>query len=133
MKRIFGKAIVLAALALLVIGIAGLAGCGYGSPPAGTTAPTTPAATQPPQAGTHESVSIAGFAFSPATLTVPAGTTVTWTNNDATTHTVTSDTGAFNSSFLSPGATFSFTFTQAGTYKYHCSIHTYMTAEVVVQ
>ena len=96
-----------------------------------TTAPASTPTTAPPSTG--NSVSIANFAFSPQTLTVKAGTKVTWTNKDSVTHTVTADKGAFNSGPLSPGNTFSFTFTQAGTYSYHCSIHTSMMATIVVQ
>jgi hypothetical protein len=57
---------------------------------------------------------------------------VTWTNMDSATHTVTSDTGAFDSKNLANGASFSFTFTQAGSYAYHCAIHTRMVASIVV-
>jgi plastocyanin len=71
--------------------------------------------------------------FNPATLTVPAGTTVTWGNNDVTTHTVTSDTGAFNSNNLNSGNTFQMKFDNPGQYKYHCSIHSFMTGTIVVQ
>ena len=78
-------------------------------------------------------VSLANFTFSPATLPVKAGTTVTWTNNDSTTHTVTSDSGVFNSGNLAPGATFSYTFNSTGTFTYHCSIHTYMKGTIIVQ
>ena len=78
-------------------------------------------------------VSIANFAFSPATLPIPAGTTVTWTNNDSTTHTVTSDNGVFDSGNLAPNAIFSYTFSNAGTFAYHCSIHTSMTGKIVVK
>jgi len=77
-------------------------------------------------------VSISGYAFNPASLNVSTGTTVTWTNNDSVTHTVTSDTGAFTSGNLDPGQTFSFTFSQAGTFAYHCSIHTSMHGTVTV-
>ena len=77
-------------------------------------------------------VSISGYAFDPASLSVSTGTTVTWTNNDSVTHTITSDTGVFSSSDLSPGQTFSYTFNQAGTFAYHCSIHTYMHGTVTV-
>ena len=73
------------------------------------------------------------FAFSPLTLTVKTGTKVTWTNKDTVTHTVTDDKGAFNSGLLTPGNSFSFTFTQAGTYSYHCNIHHSMMATIVVQ
>ncbi len=100
-----------------------------------TTAPTntpTTASTSTP-ASTGNSVTIMNFAFSPATLTVKTGTKVTWTNNDTVTHTVTADQGAFDSGNISPGSTFSFTFTKAGTYSYHCNIHHSMTATITVQ
>jgi plastocyanin len=81
--------------------------------------------------GTNE-VWIQGMTFNPATITVAAGTTITWTNKDAITHTVTSDTNLFNSGNIVSNGTYSFTFPTAGTYPYHCSIHTTMTAKVIV-
>jgi len=78
-------------------------------------------------------VTIMDFAFAPATLTVAPGTTVTWTNQGPTVHTATSDTGVWDSHTLKAGGTFSFTFKQAGTYSYHCSIHPRMTAQIIVQ
>jgi plastocyanin len=100
-----------------------------------TTAPTNTPTTAPTNTptSTGNSVSIMNFAFSPLTLTVKTGTKVTWTNKDTVTHTVTADQGAFNSGFLSSGNGFSFTFTQAGTYSYHCNIHHSMMATIVVQ
>jgi plastocyanin len=77
-------------------------------------------------------VSIVDFAFQPASIEVPVGSTVTWTNTGAVPHTVTSDSGAFDSGQLSPGASFSQTFDTAGTFTYHCSIHPQMTGTVVV-
>ncbi len=77
-------------------------------------------------------VSISGFSFQPQTINVSAGTTVTWTNLDSVAHTVTSDTGLFDSSSLSTGQTFSRTFNTAGNYDYHCSIHPSMTGRVAV-
>ena len=77
-------------------------------------------------------VTIANFAFSPATLTINVGSKVTWTNTDSVTHTVTSNNGVFDSGDLAPNATFSYTFNTAGTFVYHCSIHTYMTGTVIV-
>jgi len=77
-------------------------------------------------------ITIQGFAFAPATITIPVGTKVTWTNKDAATHTVTSDTGAFDSKNMPNGATFSFTFNQAGSFAYHCDIHARMVATIVV-
>ena len=77
-------------------------------------------------------VTIHNFAFGPQVVTVKAGTTVHWTNNDTEAHTVTSDTGAFKSPVLQPGAGYSFTFTKPGTYSYYCTIHPFMKAKVVV-
>jgi plastocyanin len=78
-------------------------------------------------------ITISNFAFSPDSTTVKVGTKVTWTNNDSAPHTVTSDSGSIlNSDTLNKGDSFSFTFDQAGTYKYHCKIHPSMTAVVTV-
>lgn len=79
------------------------------------------------------SVTIVDFAFQPAAITVPVGTTVTWTNRGQVVHTTTSDTGVWDSGLLNPGGTFSRQFTQAGTFAYHCNVHPSMTATVVVQ
>ena len=81
------------------------------------------------------SVSIQGFAFNPSTnLTVHAGDSVIWTNNDGASHTASSTSGpaSFDSGTISGGATFSFTFTTAGTYNYRCDFHTSMTASLTV-
>ena len=73
------------------------------------------------------------MAFGPATLTVKTGTTVTWKNNDDIAHTVTSDDGTtFDSGTLAAGASFSFTANTGGTYAYHCTIHSGMTATLIV-
>jgi plastocyanin len=87
--------------------------------------------TRPAQADSG-SVTIQNFAFNPSPLNVPVGSTVTWTNADGSAHTTTSDNGAWDSGALSNGAHFSFTFTQAGTYTYHCAIHSYMHGTIVV-
>lgn len=81
--------------------------------------------------GTNE-VWIKGMAFNPSTITVAAGTTITWTNKDAVAHTVTSDTDLFDSGNMGSNETFSFKFTTAGSYTYYCTIHPSMTAKVVV-
>ena len=78
-------------------------------------------------------VSIAGFKFSPATLTISNGATVTWKNNDSAPHTVTADDNSFTSATLNQGDTYTHKFTAAGTVNYHCSVHPMMTASVVVQ
>jgi plastocyanin len=78
-------------------------------------------------------VKIDNFSFGPATLTVPVGTSVTWTNRDDIPHTVVSTEGAFKSKVLDTDEKFTFTFSKAGTYPYFCSIHPKMTGKVIVQ
>ncbi len=137
-------------LTAVVVAMLVLAACGgsdgngglYGG---GTTKTTPPGTTPATTAGGGESVTIADMAFSPAKLTVKAGTTVTWTNQDGVSHTVTSTDGPgtdaattslFDSGALSQGETFSFTFDKPGTYDYECTIHATMAsmhAEVVVE
>ena len=75
---------------------------------------------------------IQGSAFTPDKITVTAGTTITWTNKDGAVHTVTSDTGLFDSGNISGNGTFSHKFSTPGTYPYHCAVHTTMTGSVVV-
>lgn len=77
-------------------------------------------------------VFIQGHAFNPSNITVAVNTTVTWTNKDAVSHTVTSNTGVFGSALLGTNGTFSFKFTAAGIYPYHCTPHPDMTATVTV-
>jgi plastocyanin len=97
-------------------------------PPAASTAPSGA-----PPAAAGSTVSIASFSFQPAALTVSVGTTVTWTNNDTASHTVTADDGSFKSGTLGKGVTFSQTFATAGTFAYHCAFHSSMTATITVQ
>ncbi|HTF26564.1 MAG TPA: cupredoxin family copper-binding protein [Candidatus Limnocylindria bacterium] len=78
-------------------------------------------------------VKIDNFSFGPGTLTVPVGTTVTWTNRDDIPHTVVSTEGAFKSKVLDTDEKFAYTFSKAGTYPYFCSIHPKMTGKVIVQ
>jgi plastocyanin len=78
-------------------------------------------------------VKIDNFSFGPADVTVPVGTTVTWTNRDDIPHTVVSTDKVFKSKVLDTDEKFSFTFSKAGTYPYFCSIHPKMTGKVVVQ
>jgi plastocyanin len=78
-------------------------------------------------------VKIDNFSFGPATLTVPVGTTIAWTNRDDIPHTVVSTDGVFKSKVLDTDEKFSFTFSKAGTYPYFCSIHPKMTGKVIVQ
>jgi len=78
-------------------------------------------------------VKVDNFSFGPASLTIAAGTTVTWTNRDDIPHTIVSTDKVFKSKVLDTDEKFSFTFSQAGTYPYFCSIHPKMTGSVVVQ
>lgn len=112
--KLFNKKFLI--LALLLMGVVAVSGCT--SQNNTTTSPNT--------------VNIQNMAFNPSSLTVPVGTTVKWVNMDSTTHTVTSDTGVFNSGNLNNGQSFSYTFSQAGTFPYHCSIHTNMHGTITV-
>jgi plastocyanin len=78
-------------------------------------------------------VVVDNFSFTPATVVVPVGTTVTWTNHDDIPHNVVSPERKFKSPALDTDEVFSHTFTVAGTYKYYCSIHPRMTGQVVVR
>jgi len=78
-------------------------------------------------------VKIDNFSFTPATITVPVGTTVRWTNRDDIPHTVVNDDQKFDSKALDTDDQYSYTFTKPGTYGYFCSIHPKMTGKVVVQ
>src|SRR5438270_2886318 len=78
-------------------------------------------------------VRIDNFTFQSQTLTVAAGTEVTWVNRDDIPHTVVSESQVFKSKALDTDEKFSYKFTQPGTYKYFCSIHPKMTAEIVVK
>ena len=89
----------------------------------GSTGGTVPGANE---------VWIQNMAFNPSTISVSAGTTITFTNKDAIGHTVTSDSGLFDSGTVATNGTYQYTFSTAGTYAYHCKIHPSMTASVTV-
>jgi plastocyanin len=78
-------------------------------------------------------IKIDNFSFSPAELTVPANTQVTWVNRDDVPHTVVSTDKKFKSQALDTDETFSFTFTEPGTYEYFCSVHPRMVGKIIVQ
>jgi len=82
---------------------------------------------------TPNTVTMAGMAFTPATITVSPGTTITWKNTDNMAHTVTADDNSFDSGNIGAGSSFSKTFSVAGTYNYHCTIHAGMNGKVIVQ
>ena len=142
MRLIDFRGRVLAATVLVIALATVVAACG-GSSSASTTTPATP--TTAGGAAASSGVVILNFAFTPKTLTVSPGTTVTWTNNDSTPHNVISTaslslnsatTSVFASGTLGQGQTFSFAFTRKGIYFYECSIHkglAAMHAEVIVK
>lgn len=110
-------------IAVLVIGVLAFI---FSQQPSSNN-PTTPSNTQ------SNEISIKGFAFSPSTISIKVGDTLTWTNQDSTSHTVTSDSGSeLSSATLSQGQTYSHTFNTAGTYSYHCTFHSGMKAKVIV-
>jgi plastocyanin len=78
-------------------------------------------------------VKIDNFVFAPQAITVPVGTTVTWTNSDDIPHTTVSTDGVFKSKVMDTDEKFSYTFTKAGTYSYFCSVHPKMTGQIVVK
>ena len=92
-----------------------------------------PMAAVPARAATEHIVDIRDMTFAPRTLTIAAGDTVTWTNSDSMPHTATSEDDAFDSGNLDEGQSFSFTFTEPGTYEYVCGIHPRMTGTIVVE
>jgi len=148
------------ALVVALVAVIALAGCGkisnsYGQSnssggatsggAAATPMPTMSSGGAAVTPATGNAVAIQNFSFTPQTLTVKAGTKVTWTNNDTTIHNVTSTNGPgigaattslFSSGSLNGGQSFSYTFTKAGTYYYECTIHASMAsmhATVVVK
>lgn len=114
-------------LTLMAVGVVVLSGCSsYGG--SSNSSSTSTSSTSSVEAN---AINIQNFAFSPATLTVKKGTTVTWTNNDSAPHQIKSAT--FNSSQLGKGQTFSFTFNDSGTFDYSCAIHPSMLGKIIVE
>lgn len=112
---------------LMIVSIILLTACSMKTSP-------TDAGNQPliPVTG-EKNVTIDNYAFSPADLTVKVGTTVTWTNKDAAGHNViATDNSWGSSSLLKTGQSYRYTFTKAGTFPYHCGIHTEMKATITV-
>ena len=84
-------------------------------------------------AASPATVKIDNFAFAPATLTITAGTTVTWKNDDDSPHRIGDKNGTFKSAALDTDDTFSHTFTVPGEYAYICTIHPYMAGTIIVK
>ena len=113
---------------LIVLTLIAVAACSGSSASAASPAAGSPAA----PAGGATAVAIKDFAFNPATNSVPTGSKVTWTNNDTAAHTVTFDDGSADSGNIAPGSIFDHTFATAGTFAYHCTIHSQMKGAVTV-
>ena len=77
-------------------------------------------------------VAIKNYAFKPVSLTVKAGTRITWTNHDATAHTATADQGSLDTGTINPGQSKTIDFNKPGTYTYHCAFHAFMTGTIKV-
>ena len=142
-----------------MFGLAALAaGCGQVTGPTGTMAPAvsasaggasesqvwvapsnlgSPAAASVPVVAASESqvreVAIDNFSFNPPTVTVPAGTTISWVKHDDVPHTVTANDHSFSSKGLDTDVRFSRVFTAPGTYAYFCAVHPHMTGQVIVK
>ena len=95
--------------------------------------PELTAAGQGVAAASPVTVTIDNFAFAPATLTVTAGTTVTWKNDDDSPHRIADKNGTFKSAALDTDDTFSHTFATPGEYPYICTIHPYMIGKIIVK
>jgi plastocyanin len=124
-------------LVALVVGTAavGLTACGDDEPAGSDGMSASGDATGGTAGGGASEVSISGFEFQPGDLTVAAGTTVTWTNDDRSPHSIQddSDLGAEEGPDLARGDTFELTYDEPGTYPYLCGIHNYMTGTITVE
>ena len=125
-----------AAPAALLVGFALLlAGCGGGG--GGTDSSSSGSAAAPGSSGSGQSskaVTIKDYTFKPATITVPIGTTVDFTNHDSNAHTATSkESGVFDTEAIQPGKSGSVTLETAGTFTYYCVFHPFMKGTIVVE
>lgn len=118
------RIVAIAIIGLLVLSAFALTACGSKTPS------TTPGSSGGTSGGA--SVAMQNFAFSPATVEIKVGESVTWTNNDSVSHTVDGD-GGIASGDMAGGATYTKKFDTAGTFAYKCSIHPSMTGKVVVK
>lgn len=118
---------------LLAVFTLAISACGEEKSTTDGTASTTSASGSTSTSANSSVVNISGSAFDPAELTVAVGTTVTWSNNDSLTHTVTASGGAFNSGDMKRGQNFGYTFNEPGTFEYGCTIHPAMQGTVIVK
>lgn len=133
-------------LVVILLGLFLIAGCSRTSnenqqitneqPPAEIPIENNQGAQEPVVESTPQTfnIKIKSYAFSPAELRIKKGDTIIWTNNDAVSHTVTSNSGSeLNSEALSQEETYSHTFNAQGTYEYHCNPHPFMKAKIIVE
>ncbi len=119
-------------IAFLVTGVIFIVGCGTASQES-PRAPETEGEDISSKTLAINELEISNFAFSPETVTVPVGATVTWYNRDSASHTLTSRETLFDSGGLALNESFSYTFSLKGTYEYYCAIHPYMRGTVIVK
>lgn len=119
---------------LMLVSALMLSSCSLGIRKMLGMAPTAEPAKTSSSKPAADAVNITKTNLAPHTIDVTVGTTVTWTNKDTVPHTLVSDTGStINSGPINPGATFTFTFTQAGTFPYHASDNKELTGTVIVK
>jgi len=130
------------AVVVVIIGIVYFSRGGYR-----TASPASAPSSTPSSSGTTQNtgaaqnnnqtsstaVTIQNFAFSPASLKIKKGDTVTWTNEDSAPHQIASDNNVFSGNSIGKGQTYSFKFSETGTFAYHCAIHPSMKGTVVVE
>ena len=121
---------------VLAVGAPVVAFAKQATPPGGSPAASpvaSPGASPVATPGGGVTIDVVNFAFEPPSLTVAAGTTVTWVNVSSTIHNTVADDKTWQSEILDPGESFSFQVTQPGTYSYLCTIHPDMKAELTVE
>jgi plastocyanin len=130
----------LGTILLALLCLTACSGSGLTTSPTPTPTPTPAPAPSPAPTGTTASVSIVNgasllstTAYSPNPLNVSVGTTVTWKNNDSTTHDSTAVNGSFATGSIAPGGSMSVKFQSAGTFQYFCTIHPGMVGTITVQ
>ena len=128
------KALTLGLLVFSLVLLVLLAGCGLSS--GGSTTATPPTASGPQPTVHITGSAYATYQFSPASITIKVGTTVVWISGADVPHSATSDPGSavtWDSGAIPPGGgTYRFTFTQVGTFPYHCTYHAYMHGSIIV-
>jgi plastocyanin len=127
MKSYVGSGLLLAALTIAALAVGGAVRVG-----AHGTNPAVARAAAPDAAALTANVSLTEYVYSPGTVQIAAGDTVKWTNNGFVIHTATSSGGFWDSGSILTGGTFSRTFTFGGSFPYRCSIHPFMTGQIIV-